>query len=68
MIWFALIWVALIWLALIWLALIWIALIWLTFLSKFELFHSTFTTWELIWYTPKWNKFDQMKLLHIVSQ
>ncbi len=37
-------------------------------LISVTLIHSTFTTWELIWYTPKWNKFDQMELLHIVSQ
>ncbi len=51
-----------------WVALIWVALIWVTFLSKFLLFYSTFTTWELILHTPKWNKFDQMNLLHIVLQ
>ncbi len=31
-------------------------------------FYSTFKTWELIWYTCKWNKINQMELLHIVSE
>ncbi len=38
------------------------------FVKNSYFFHSTFTTWELIWYTCKWNKFDQMELLHIVWQ
>ena len=63
-------WVALIWVALIWVALIWAALIWVTlcFDQNSYYFHSIFITWELIQHTPKWNKFDQMELLHIISQ
>ncbi len=38
------------------------------FCQKSYFFHSIFTTWELIWHIPKWNKFDQMECLHIVSQ
>ncbi len=38
------------------------------FVKNSYFLHSTFTTWELIWYTCKWNKFNQMELSHIVSQ
>ncbi len=38
------------------------------FVKYSNFFHSIFTTWELIWYTCKWNIFNQMELLHIVSQ
>ncbi len=31
-------------------------------------FHSIFIIWKLIYHTPKWNKFNQMELLYIVSQ
>ncbi len=50
------------------LTLISLTLISVTFCQKFLLFHSIFITWELIQYTCKWNKFNQMELSHIVSQ
>ncbi len=38
------------------------------FVKNYHFFHLTFTTWEVIWYTCRWNKFNQIELLHIVSQ
>ncbi len=67
--WFEEISVSLIWVALIWVALIWVVLCCCFFFGQNSYyFHSIFTTWELIWHISKWNKFDWIELLHIVSQ
>ena len=49
----------------LWFGSLWFGLI---FCQNSYFFHSILITWELIWHTPKWNKFKQMELLHIVSQ
>ncbi len=45
--------------ALILVALLSVALILVAFWSKFLPYHSTSTTWDQIWHTPKWNETDK---------